>query len=198
MPLYKIIISSVAVILTFVGYVPYIRDIIKKKTKPHAFSWFVFALAGGVGYALQVLGGAGVGSWSLLVAVIACFIIFLFSLGVGEKDITFSDVIFLILALFSLFLWLVVKQPVWSAILATAVEVLGFAPTIRKSWNKPYSETLAAYEVGFIRHGISIFALQQFNILTVLYPAVWTLTNIIFTIVLTIRRKVISENKNYE
>jgi uncharacterized protein with PQ loop repeat len=62
MTIYKIIISVIVVILTFVGYVPYVIDILKKKTTPHAFTWFIFSLAGGIGCALQVFGGAGVGS----------------------------------------------------------------------------------------------------------------------------------------
>lgn len=194
MPSYKIIISIIAVILTFVGYVPYIQDVIKKKTKPHAFTWFVWTLAGSIAYGLQVFGGAGVGSWALLSACITCFFIFVLSLRIGNKDITTSDIIFLILALFSLLLWIVAKQPVWSVILATTVELLGFVPTIRKSWNKPYSETLFTYEVCIFRHGISIIALQQFNILTLLYPVAWTVANIIFTIILIIRRQVISRN----
>ncbi|MDB5259741.1 MAG: conserved hypothetical rane protein [Candidatus Taylorbacteria bacterium] len=187
---YKIFISIIAVILTFVGYVPYIRDVIKKKTKPHAFTWFVFTLSGGVGYALQVFGGAGVGSWALLAAVIICFVIFILSLRIGDKDVAPSDFIFLFLALVSLFLWLVVKQPVWSAILAAATELLGFMPTIRKSWNNPHSETLWTYEVAFFRHGLSIFALQRFNILTLLYPIAWTAANLIFCIILVVRRKI--------
>ena len=59
MPLYKILISIFAVILTFVAYVPYIQDIIKKKTTPHAFTWFIFTLAGSIACGLQIFGGAG-------------------------------------------------------------------------------------------------------------------------------------------
>ncbi len=191
---YKIIISSVAVILTFVGYIPYIRDVLQKKTKPHAFTWFVWTLAGSIAYGLQVVGGAGVGSWALLAACIVCFLIFILSLRIGNKDITLSDFIFLILSLVSLVLWLVAKQPVWSVILATFVEILGFAPTVRKSWNKPWSETLFTYEVCVVRHGISILALQQFNILTLLYPVAWTIANLFFSIFLIIRRRQVKED----
>ncbi|MBC7981883.1 hypothetical protein H7X65_02290 [Candidatus Parcubacteria bacterium] len=197
MDLPKIIISVVAVILTIVGYIPYIRDIINKKTKPHAFTWFIFTLAGAIAYALQVYGGAGVGSWPLLTAVIICFVIFLLSLRIGKKDITISDIIFLLLSLLALFMWLVVKQPIWSAILATLVEILGFAPTIRKSWNNPYSETLSTYWLSAIRFGISIFALEKLNILTIMYPLAWMTANIIFTIILITRRKQVGKkNKN--
>ena len=185
---YKILLSLIAVVLTFVGYVPYIRDVLKKKTTPHTFTWLIWTLVGLIAYALQVVGGAGVGSWALLTASVVCLAIFILSLRIGKKDITRSDLFFLILALVALFLWLVVKQPVWSVVLATVVEILGFAPTVRKSWSKPHSETLFTYEIAALRHGISILALQQFNILTVLYPAAWTIANIFFVAFLYWRR----------
>ncbi len=186
---YKIIISTIAVILTFVGYVPYIFDIFKGKTRPHTFTFLVWTIAGFTGWGLQVYGGAGVGSWALFFATSLCFFIFLLSLKYGEKNITKGDVLFLVLALVALFLWLVIKQPVWSVILAAGVELLGFVPTIRKSWNAPYSETLLTYEVCVVRHGLSLFAFQQYNILTVLYPAAWTVANFLFVVLLIYRRK---------
>lgn len=191
---YKVIISAIAVILTFVGYVPYINDILKKKTKPHVFTWFIASFAGYTAWALQILGGAGVGSWALFTASTACLLIFILSLRIGDKDITRSDILFLILSLVALFLWLVVKQPVWSAILINLVEVIGFIPTIRKSWNKPYSETLFTYEICVVRHGLSIFALQKFNILTAMSPVAWVITNIAISAILIVRRMKIPRN----
>lgn len=186
---YKALISIVAVVLTFAGYLPYITDTIKKKTKPHCFTWFIASLAGFIQYFLQVLGGAGVGSWSLLAASIICLLIFILSLRIGNKDITFLDVIFLILSLVSLVLWFFAKEPVLSLVLINAVEILGFFPTIRKSWNKPYTETLFLYELSIVRHGISIFSLERLNILTLLTPTLWAITNIFITTILIIRRR---------
>jgi len=185
----KVAISFLAVALTFIGYVPYIRDSLKKKITPHAFTWFVWTLAGGIAYGLQILGGAGVGSWALLAAVIACLIIFILSLRIGDKDITRSDIVLLVLALISLYLWLGVDKPIWSVFFVTAAEILAIIPTVRKTWNKPYSENLWAYEVAILRHGLSITALQQFNILTVLYPASWAMVCSIFTSLVLMRRK---------
>jgi uncharacterized protein with PQ loop repeat len=37
----KEVIGIIAVIFTFVGYIPYIMDTIKGKTKPHIYSWFI-------------------------------------------------------------------------------------------------------------------------------------------------------------
>ncbi len=193
---HQVLFSVVAVILTLVGYAPYLWDVLKKKTEPHVFTWFVFTIAGVIAYALQVFGGAGVGSWSLLVACVISFVIFLLSLRVGNKHIAFSDIFFLLLSLVALYLWLVVKQPILSAILATSVELLGFLPTVRKSWNSPYSETLFMYEVCVVRFGVSVFSLESLNILTLLYPAAWLITNVAFVAFLIARRKAVSGLKS--
>jgi hypothetical protein len=177
---YKIIISVISVALVFVGYGSYIQDIIKRKTTPHMFTFLVWGLASSITWALQVYGGAGVGAW------ITFFV---------EKSITKLDVIFLALALLSLFLWLVVDQPVWSVILVVLTDVLGFGPTLRKSWNKPHSETLFTWWVAAFRHGLGILALQKFNLFTLLYPVSWTAANLIFCIILLIRRKQVVQDK---
>ena len=137
-------------------------------------------------------GGAGVGSWVTFAVVIACSLIFLIGLRNGKKDITKLDTLFLFLSLIALFLWLIVKQPVLSVILVSTIDILGFTPTIRKSWNKPYSETLISYEINTFRHGLSVLALQQYNIVTWLYPVSWTVANGLFSIMLIIRRKQLS------
>ncbi len=186
---YQTTLSTVAVVLTFVGYVPYVSDILKGKTKPHSFTWFVWAFVGGIVFALQVFGGAGVGSWSILAGTVICVVIFFLSLRIGKKDIQHSDIVFLGLSLVALFLWLVVKQPVWSIILITAVDFIAFVPTVRKSWNNPHTETLFTYEIFVLRHGLSVFALQQINILTALNPIAWVFANLLFSMILVVRRK---------
>jgi len=190
----KTIFSIVAILLTFIGYIPYIRDTLQRKTTPHIYTWFIWGLVTAIAYGLQVGAGAGVGSWVTLAVVIVCFFIFFLGLRNGKKDITKSDTIFFLLSLVALFLWLVAKQPVWSVILVSSIDMLGFIPTIRKSWNKPYSETLFSYELNSFRHGLSILALQQYSIITWLYPATWVIANGLFSIMLIIRRKQIGKN----
>ncbi len=192
----KIIISAIAVILTFVGYFGYIRDIVKGKTKPHVFSWLIWSIITGIIYALQVSAGAGPGSWVTLTLTVILLSVFFLSLKNGSKNIKKIDVVFLILALGALPLWLVVKQPVLSIILLSMIDMLGFLPTIRKSWNDPYSETLSLYVITTFRHGLTIFALAQYNIVTWLFPASWVVANALFSLMLFMRRKKISKSKH--
>src|SRR3989338_5894642 len=186
---YKLVISIISVILVFVGYGPYIVDILKKKTVPHTFTFLVWSIASSVTWALQVYGGAGIGAWITFAVSGVCIFIFLLCFNYGEKDITRVDVIFLILALLSLFLWLVVHQPLWSVILVVLTDVLGFGPTVRKSWNKPHSETLFTWQIAAGRHALGILALEQFNIFTLLYPVAWTAANLGFFVFIIVRRR---------
>lgn len=189
----KTIISLIAILLTFVGYIPYIRDTISGKTKPHIYTWFIWGLVTIIAFGLQVSAGAGVGSWVTFAVAAVCVFIFVLGLRNGNKDITKSDTFFFILSLVSLFVWLILKQPIISVILVSTTDMLGFIPTIRKSWNKPYSETLFSYELNAFRHGLSLFALQNYNIVTWLYPVSWVFANAIFSAVLIVRRKKIGK-----
>lgn len=185
----KPIISVISVCLTFVGYIPYIRDTIQKKTVPHVYSWLLWSFVTAIAFALQFSGGAGVGAWVTLAAALVSFFIFFLGLRNGKKDISRSDTFFFILSLIALILWLVAKRPILSVILVSITEMLAFIPTFRKSWNKPYSETLFTYELNAARHGLSIFALQYYSIVTWLYPVTWTFANALFSVMLLVRRK---------
>lgn len=178
-----------AVFLTILGYIPYLRDTFTGKTTPHIYTWFIWGLVTAIAYALQVSDGAGVGSWVTLVVAIISFIIFGVGLINGKRDITRSDTVFFILSFIALYFWLIAKQPILSILLVSTIDMLGFIPTIRKSWHKPRSETLFTYQLNAFRHGLSFFALQNYTIITWLYPITWSLANFLFSLMLIIRRK---------
>lgn len=189
----KSIIGILAVVLTFVGYIPYLRDTLKGKTKPHIYSWFLWGFVTLIAFALQVSAKAGPGSYVTLAAAVVSLIIFALGTRQGNKDITKTDTIFFILGFVAIAIWLFAKQPVISIILVSLIDMLGFAPTFRKSWNKPYSETLFTYILNAFRHGLSILALQNYSIVTWLYPASWVLANSLFSLMLIFRRRKVKE-----
>lgn len=193
MPDIKNIVGIIAVTLVFVGYVPYFRDILKGKTIPHVYSWILWGFVTAIAFALQVSGGAGIGSFvTLSVVFMTVGVVTLsFILHRSKFDITLLDTLFLILGFVSLGIWLIAKQPVLSIIVATTTDLLAFIPTIRKSWKKPYSETLSTTIITIFRFLLAIFALQTYSIVTILYPVTWTLGNAFFAILLIYRRRVV-------
>jgi len=92
---FKVILGVVAVLLTFSAYVPYIKDILKGKTRPHLFSWFLWGFVTLIVFALQVKGNAGVGSLVTLSAAIMCVVVFILGLfKQSTKYITKMDIVF--------------------------------------------------------------------------------------------------------
>jgi hypothetical protein len=67
-------IAVVAGVLNVVGFVPYLRDILRHKTKPERAMWWIYAVLFGVLFAAQVDAGAGwlvfvTGAWTLDVVI---------------------------------------------------------------------------------------------------------------------------------
>ena len=187
-------IAIIAIILTFVGYVPYDRDIIKGSTKPHIFSWFIWGLITLIVFALQVYGGAGIASLVTLCAALMCIgVIFLGLKHKSISDITKIDVVFLCGALVSIAVWIFAKQPVLSALFATTIDILAFVPTIRKSWHKPYTETLSMNLLTTFRFGLVLISLDAYSLLTLLYPVTWLIGNGLFALMLIYRRRIVGK-----
>lgn len=185
----KEIIGTIAVALTFIGYVPYIRDTIKGRTTPHIYTWFIWGLVTAIAFGLQLSDNAGPGAFTTLAAAIVCFVIFGFGARQGARDITQSDTIFFVMSLAALVLWLFAKQPILSVVLVSVIDMLGFVPTIRKSWYKPHEETLISYVINTLRFCLALFALQRYTLITTLYPATWVIANGLFSVFLIMRRR---------
>lgn len=185
----KTIIGTLAVVLTFVGYVPYIKDTIKGKTKPHIYSWFIWAFVTFIIFGLQIAGKGGAGAYTTLATAILCLAIFILGMRNGHKDITKFDTVIFIVTLIATAVWIFAKQPIISTLLIVTINTLANIPTIRKSWKDPHSETLFTWEMGAVRNLLGLIALSNYSILTWLYPVTNLLINIIESSILVVRRK---------
>lgn len=185
----KEILSTVAVVLTFLAYIPYYRDIIKGKTHPHIYSWSLWGVLSILIVALQIKGGAGSSVLVTAAAGLLCIGVIVLGLKHGKKDITKSDTFVAILSLIATGFWLIADQPVVSILLVVLADVLAFVPTVRKSYNKPMTETLSLYVTNSFRFTLALIAVEQFNLLSALWPGVWAVGNGLFAIMLIVRRR---------
>lgn len=186
---YKIILGVIATAIGFLSYIPYFRDIFKGKTKPHAFSWLVWSVLTGIAFFAQIVKGGGAGSWVNAGTAIMCLSVFVTALFWGERNIKLSDWLSLLGAGAGLALWALTSDPFAAVVLVAIIDALGFIPTYRKSFYKPYEETMSTFMVSTMKYAISLLALGSFNPTTWLFPASLVLTNGAFVILLFIRRK---------
>ncbi len=185
----KEILGTLAIIIALISYVPYLRDVISNKTKPHAVTWFIWGSLTAIVFVGQVVSNAGPGAWALGVTTFLCGTVFVLSLTKGKQNIVPLDIVMLIGGILAIILWLITKQPVLSVILVTIVDAMGFIPTIRKSWTRPHEETMSMYALSMLKHSLSLLAIHSYSVVTVLYPGYLVFANLFFIVILELRRR---------
>ena len=191
--MYKEFFTAAAIALTFVAYFPYVRSIHRGETKPHVFSWVTWGCATGVVFFAQLAAGAGVGAWPTGVSgLVALYVAFTSYRQNGDTNITRLDWMFFISAMSSLPFWYVTDDPLYAVMILTTVDLLAFAPTVRKSYYAPHEERTSFYTLMAIRGGLVIAALETYSWATVLFPAVAGGSCIPFVIMVLYRRRVLA------
>src|SRR5690349_16901377 len=84
-------LGIISVAITLASLMPYLYYTLKRRIKPHAFSWIIWALLTAIGFAAQYSENAGPGAWATAAACVACTAIAVLSLFYGERQITRSD-----------------------------------------------------------------------------------------------------------
>ena len=188
---YKEILSAIAVALTFIAFYPYVSSILRGETRPHVFSWVIWGSTTFVVFLAQLKGGGGVGAWPIGVSgCITIFVAIAAYIKRADVSITRTDWVFFIAAISSLPLWYFTSDPLWAVVILTTVDVLGFGPTIRKAYVRPYSESLLFFVIITARNLIVILALESYSITTVLFPAVVAVACMALMIMMLYRRRV--------
>ena len=187
------VLGALAVALGLFGYFFYVRGIVRGTVKPHAFTWFVWALLTTIAFAAQVVDDAGPGAWVTGVTALCSFGFAAVGLGKSSREhIAKSDWYFFAGALAAIPVWLLTGNPLWSVIIITIVDAVAFAPTIRKGYHHPETESVGTYALSGIKFVIGLFALTNITWITTLYPASLVLANLGFVIVLLWRRRVVA------
>ncbi len=174
-------LALIATIFAILGNIPYLRDVITKRVTPHPYTWLVWTLVSGITFFGQLAKGAGVGAIPTGVAESFTLVIFLFSLRYGFKYITKTDTYFLLSALLGLIPWVLTKDPTISVVIVVAIDLIAFIPTLRKTWRYPKTETPILYSMNVLRHVLTLFSMQAYNVATMLHSISMIVTNSIMT-----------------
>ena len=172
MVLEKELFAMLAIIFTLIGNGVYIASIIKGETKPHLFSFIIWSLIIGIIFIAQLLDGAGVAALATGITGILCAAIAILAYQRRtEIIVSKSDWIVFLAALGSIPLWILTSSPLYSVLLLTAIDLLAFVPTIRKSYHYPFQESLFGHSMVGLQHLLILMALQNVSIITAFYPA---------------------------
>lgn len=167
----KALFSLLAVVVSLMAFIPYITGIVKGRLRPHVFSWVIWTLTTTIVFFAQMTDGAGVGAWPIgFSAVLALLIASLAYRHRGVVVVARSDWLFFGLALSALPVWALTSNPMWAVIILTTVDMLGFAPTWRKTYWAPHSESVVFFGLTALRCLLIVLALEHYSVTTALFP----------------------------
>lgn len=191
---YKLIFAGISILLGTYAFFPYLRDTIRGKTQPHSYTWLIWSLTQGTAAVGMFYGGGGIGMLAFAIGAVFVFVTFLFSLKYGTKNITPFDTVLLVVALLAIFLWWYFKDPFISVLLVCIIDIVGYFPSFRKSYQEPWSETVSTWIYFIVGNSFAILALREYNFLTLGYIISISTANLVLIIICVMRRKAIQKS----
>jgi hypothetical protein len=113
------VFTTLGILFGIPGYYFYFKSIFARETKPHVFTWFVYAVIDGIIAIAQLISGGGIGSLVVSLAAIANGVIAVLAYWYGEKHIRTSDWVCLAGALFAIILWIFMHDALYAVIVSS-------------------------------------------------------------------------------
>jgi len=177
MDIYKIFGLLTGVVI-FVGYIPYIKDTLLRKTQPHRTSWLIWSILGGIAFFSQLSKGAGNSLWLPGVQTFAVLIVFGLSIKFGMGGLSKMDIFSLLVAGIGVVVWILTKEALFALLITVFVDLIGGFLSVVKSYKNPESETLITWILDGIAGLLAMVAVGKMDWILLIYPLYMFLVNL--------------------
>jgi hypothetical protein len=188
----KDILLVLSGLITVAAVVPYLRDIVRGKTRPNLVSWITWTLLTGLATAAIISTGDYRAAFFTGAAMLETALVVILGIKHGYVKYTRFDIICQIAAVVGLLLWQIFNTPFIAVFASVSIDLIGALPTFRHSWQKPGEETWVTYAWCAVGAILALFALETYSWTATLYPVYLVLVNggMTATILLAERRRV--------
>ena len=179
-----------SVIILF-STLPYIVDVVKRKTKPNIVTWIVWTVLTGIGAAALFASKDYNSAWLLVGDTLATFAVVIVGLKYGIAELDRFDIFCLIGAILGLILWFVFDSPIIAIVATIVIDFIGTIPTVKHSFFHPEEETYVTFALGIVATVFTLLSLTTYPFSSWIYPAYLLFSNalIFVTIFVGQRRK---------
>jgi hypothetical protein len=187
-PVLGILAGAIAVADT----IPYLRDILRGKTRPHRGTWLIWSTLATVVVLSQRADGA---SWSLIMAATTAVltgVIFALSIRRGVGGLTARELVMIAIAGGGVAGWLIADEPVVATACVVAADLIGAALMVPKTYRDPDSETLVTFALASVSGALAAGAVGAFDLSLLLYPVYYCVANAAIALLIHRRRAVLA------
>jgi hypothetical protein len=170
-------------------YVPYIRDVLARKTRPHRGSWGIWLTLSVIVLASQRADG---GRWSLLVVVaqlVGAVVILLLAVRRGVGGASRLDLALLVVAAAGVAGWFLAGDPTIATVCVVAADCVAVVMMLPKTYADPYSETLSAFVLSASSGILAMVAVGSLDFGLLLYPAYFLVADSVVVALIVLRRQ---------
>jgi hypothetical protein len=157
--------------------IPYVRDTIRGRTRPHRGTWLIWAILAVVACLSQRASG---GSWSVVMTAtqaVVTAVIFALATRYGEGGVGGRDLALIAVAAAGVAGWLLAHQPAVAIACVIAADLTAVAMMAPKAYRDPHSETLATYALAGVGGACATSAVGTPDPCLLAYPMYYCLVN---------------------
>lgn len=182
-------LAIAAALLAAVSTVPYLIDIVRRKTKPNIVTWFTWTMLTTIAGSAALAAGEPKTAMLLYGNSFCTGAVVVLGLHYGIAKFSLFDIVCQLAALLGLVLWLVFNSPTIGIVVPLAIDFVGLLPTVRHSWLKPGEETWQSFLIGVVAPVLTILSLTQYNVASLLFPLYLFLADGVIVAIVILRRK---------
>jgi hypothetical protein len=171
------VLGVVAGVLGVAEVVPYVRDTVRRSTRPHRGTWLIWSVLAGAAFWAQRADGA---SWSLLilgVEAVGTSVVFALSIRLGSGALSPAERGLVVFAGAGVVGWLATDEPLVATICVIASDVVATSMMLPKTWREPGSETLCTYVLASAGGAAAAASVGAVVPSLLLYPVYFCLVN---------------------
>ncbi len=182
----RTILSAISGALVVAAFVPYIRAILRKETKPAKVSWLIWSCLETITvagmFAKHAINGQIVGS------AVGNWVVLILALKSGKAGWSILDKLCLGGGVLAIVLWKTLDNPTLAIIMSLSGVFIASVPTLVSAWHNPKNESRAAWTINWASCVLTTLAIPAWNVENVIQPAVFMVVNIAMMFLLWGRR----------
>ena len=166
-----LIFGAAALIINFIGYVPYIKGIFEGTVKPQRITWGIWSILTLVAFINQMLNGGGYSSLFFGSTTALVMVVFVLSLRKGVGGASAFDRLVLVTSALLFAYWAMSRDTYYSTLIAVAIDGVGALPTVLKAYKSPETEVYLQWMLAAVAGLLSMAAVPTVSLILVVYPA---------------------------